>query len=183
MKCVNIAKFPTNNVAAGQYNCIPATIHNILCFHQPAYQKNQKDVLDILTDDNGQWIQPSFDRAEIKSSSLSSDYSLEKANIESGYVDWVSKIREEIDNGYPVAVSTRQNDSAVHIRTVLGYDDENEYFLLFDTQSPTMIGPSFCGWISRFTIYKYADAENDYNSINSCKDILTIRDKIVDENQ
>jgi len=183
MKCVNIAKFPTSNVAAGQYNCIPAAIHNILCFHQPTYQKNQKDVLDILTDDNGQWVQPSFGRAEIKASSLSSDYSLKQANIESGYADWASKIKEEIDNGYPVALSTRQNDSAVHIRTALGYDDENEYFLLFDTQLPTMVGPSFCGWISGFSIYKYSVAESDYNGTNSTKDILTIRDMIADENQ
>jgi hypothetical protein len=178
MKCVNLSKFPLNNIAQGQYNCIPATIHNMMRFHDHKYSLNQAEVLKILMINGVKGGEPSFPEAENQSSSLSSDFLIECKNETRGYDKWAGIIKKEIDDGYPVAISTRQGADSLHIRTVMGYDEIHEYFLLFDTQLNGFVAPTSVGWISGYSTYAYLDAETDYNKNNSAKDMLIVREKV-----
>jgi hypothetical protein len=153
----------------------------MLKYLDPSNELNQFQIMYSMVCGNKD-SSPSFKAAHDFVSPLLNNYSLVQYDSTS-YEDWLFKIKYQIDNYFPVAISSRVNQKSVHIRVVLGYCDIENTLVLFNPGVSEYKVSDKDDYISQIKIrsylekYSYKNSLYDWNKQDSCKDLLLIEIK------
>jgi|GEM_PF-6820057 hypothetical protein len=176
MNHIDFNRFNLKLVQDQPYYCIPASIQGMIQFHDPNFNIPQEEILRKITI-NEKYGQPSFPSAEKNAVLEFPDYDFTKIDT-NNFSDWSAYIKQEIDAGFPIAISTRNEDQSIHIRIVLGYDENAKYFFLYNPGTTFMIKTDcFISMNIRAgcEIFSFEYAENRFHASLPCRDLLTIR--------
>lgn len=92
--------------------------------------------------------------------------------------EWAELIKNEIHEGFPIAISKINESKSVHDRTVLGYDGNANYFLLYNLGT-TLIYKSDCllcmNTRAGCETFSFEDSEKAYSRESGCTDLLKIK--------
>jgi hypothetical protein len=178
MVSIDISRFNLNLVQQGLYFCIPSCIRGMMKFQDQNFNLSQEEIMQKITNYASD-RQPSFGAAETSAPNEFSDFEINQL-LPNDYIAWEESIKKEIDNGFPIAISTRTGPDSTHIRLVLGYDNQAEYFLLYNPgtslrfEANGLFSNQIVGGCESLT---FSEAENLFNAPNACRDLLTIRKK------
>ncbi len=131
MKTVELHRFNSHMIQLGLSFCIPASAHAIFQYHDSSFPHSQEYILSLMVVGESNH-QPSF-RAMVKHvlPVVQDQFTLTNL-LPSTFQEWTDNIKKEIDNLCPIAIATRVLPSGVHIRVVLGYDDNTKLFMVFN---------------------------------------------------
>jgi len=180
MKSIDLKKIPDTIIQKNGNYCIPASIETMVKYHDSSNNLSQNDIMTLMKNgaSNGQ---PSFNAAQYYvTPKLKPKFELIQI-ITDTYEDWEVNIKEQINSGNPIAVSTRNKDGyTVHIRVVVGFDDIKRIFRLFNPGVSASIFNTTKRKIERiiqsdYEDYPYDEAKKDWSKQNGCRDQLIIK--------
>lgn len=171
MKNIDVTKFSVQNAQIDQNHCIPANIQAMILYHDPHYSMQQAQIMTVLNNN------PSFGVAQVASAQLTQNQTVTKLDPQN-INDWTQNIKDEIDQNRPIAISTNIKPGKFHIRTLLGYDDTYEFYLLQNPSLQALMvnqGGTPVGYIiGGLEIYTYNEAQNDWKIYGGGTDQLQI---------
>jgi hypothetical protein len=162
--------------------CIPACAYLMFKYHDNNFKSSQEYILSLMVA-NSPDHQPSFG-AMVNYVQPAFPNFLIKQLCPKDYVEWEKNIKKEIDDNSPIAIVTRVSANGVHIRLVIGYDDNNSKFALFNpgvarishNMNVIKLVPGLTIILQSFVEdYKYQEAQSDFNLSRSATDQLIIR--------
>lgn len=181
MNTIDLSKFNFNIVQEGLVYCIPASALAIFSYHDSTFSLSQHNIMQLMN------CNPGFKAMKgiiDKNDQIKNTFSIEV--LDTNFFDqWLCNIKKEIDDSYPIAISTKQSNGNVHVRVVIGYDDEKKYFLLFNPgTSYHFKDVNVVIRVSHVEVYNYTNAQNDWNGVIQsnnqemfCRDQLIIHPK------
>ena len=179
MNTVDLGRYDHNMIQRGIDFCIPACAYSICKYHDPKFDYTQEYIMSLMVS-NATDHMPSFGAMiQFVAPILNARFVMRQEPPHS-HQEWLTNIKNEIDDNCPLAIATRVSNNHVHIRTVLGYDDNSGEILLYNPgvtkliksqNFPLQKGSQYC-IASGIEKYEYQQAQRDINNAN---DQLIIR--------
>ena len=182
-RTINLSRFNQQMVQLGLNFCIPATVQAMFQYNRVGYNISQEELLCLMIagEENHQ---PSFE-AVIKHIQpvVQNDFTITIMNPIS-FQEWSDNIKSEINNERPMAINTRVTTIGVHIRCVIGYDNEKKHFVVYNPGESRLITKEDKGNIipgrilqihSFVEYYAYQNALDDFNALDATHHQLLIK--------
>lgn len=146
--------YPTQFRQENNFFCLPACLQAIIFYHS-------NRIIDQIDLFNMMERNPSFGSASLINITDFEFY----VNYPNSFEEWLGIIINELKMENPVAISTRISENQVHIRVVIGFNNESLTLHNPGTWEKENIVPIVEN-------YSFLEAKKDWERINKCGDLL-----------